>query len=124
MAAWVCTECTTTYSVGAPRCPHCGSTEHAEEGAEDMAKIRVHGGVSDANAEPEPKAGEDVSVGSSSETSSEKPESSPETSEQPSPSPAPTTGSRSKKAATAKARTARGTGGGQAADTSVADEEA
>lgn len=50
MAAWVCAECTTTYSVGAPRCPHCGSTEHTEEGQESMPKITVHGGPSIAGA--------------------------------------------------------------------------
>jgi RNA polymerase subunit RPABC4/transcription elongation factor Spt4 len=27
MAVWVCKGCTAAYSVGAPRCPQCGSTE-------------------------------------------------------------------------------------------------
>ena len=85
-----------------------------------MAKIRVHGGVSDANAEPEPEAGEDVSAGSSSSTSSEKEPTSGEPSETPDPSPAPTTGSRSAKGRTAK-RTARGTDGGQTEATSASD---
>ncbi|WP_159391136.1 hypothetical protein [Streptomyces viridochromogenes] len=30
MAGWTCAGCTTTYSVGAPRCPNCGSTERTE----------------------------------------------------------------------------------------------
>jgi hypothetical protein len=34
------------YSVGAARCPQCGSTEHVEEGQESMPKITVHGGPS------------------------------------------------------------------------------
>ncbi|MFJ8784965.1 SAP domain-containing protein [Streptomyces sp. NPDC102476] len=50
MAAWVCVECTTTFSVGAPRCPHCGSTTYTEQGVEDMPKITVHGGPSVAGA--------------------------------------------------------------------------
>lgn len=28
-----CTNCTTAYSVGAPRCPHCGSTDHTDDSA-------------------------------------------------------------------------------------------
>jgi hypothetical protein len=50
MALLVCTGCTTRYSVGAVRCPHCGSTEHVEEGQEQMPKITVHGGPSVAGA--------------------------------------------------------------------------
>lgn len=181
MAGWTCAGCTTVYSVGAAKCPQCGSTERTDrvggsvlpsvtvacgnnvclyEGRErrvylrtaapgvlelprpvcagcgldmptvtpwppveedSMAKIRVHGGVSDVNAEPEPEAGEDISAGTSSSTSSEKETSSPEQSETPDPSPAPTTGSRSAKGRTAK-RTARGTAGGQEDGTSAADE--
>lgn len=30
---WVCSECTTKYSVGARQCPQCGSTESHEDGA-------------------------------------------------------------------------------------------
>lgn len=33
MAALVCKDCTTTYSVGAPRCPQCGSKKSVEQGA-------------------------------------------------------------------------------------------
>lgn len=52
MASWVCLTCSTTYSVDAPACPHCGSAVYAEEGTEqaDMAKITVHGGASNAAA--------------------------------------------------------------------------
>ena len=141
MAGWTCAGCTTTYTVGAAKCPQCGSTERtdraggtvlpsvtvacgnevcqyegrerrvhlrtaapgvvevprlacagcgfdmptvrpwppvAESEDEDMAKIRVHGGVSDANAEPEPEEGEDVSASTSSSTSSEPEPSTPE----------------------------------------------
>lgn len=42
---WVCGDCTARYSVGAPRCPQCGSTNHQEDG---MAKISLHGGPSNA----------------------------------------------------------------------------
>lgn len=137
MAAWVCMECTTTYSVGASRCPHCGSTEYLEEGA--MPKITRHGGPTIAGAAvvggawssegdpdvwPEPEqeeGGEESSPGSSSSASDEKPSSEPEPSEQPSPSRARTTGSRSKKAATAKASSARSTDGGPETGTSAAD---
>jgi hypothetical protein len=83
-----------------------------------MAKVTVHGGPSNAAADDE--GGEDVSVGSSSETSSEKPESSPEQNGQPDRSPAPTTASRSGKARTVKS-TARSTGGGRTAGTSETD---
>lgn len=43
---WICEACTCRYSVGAPSCPQCGSTEYVEEGSEDMPKITVHGGPS------------------------------------------------------------------------------
>ena len=32
MALLVCTKCTTAYSVGAPRCPHCGNRKSVEQG--------------------------------------------------------------------------------------------
>ncbi|MFK0018197.1 hypothetical protein [Streptomyces sp. NPDC090798] len=126
MALWECAECTTKYSVGAPQCPQCDSVVRVNENTQpeeesEMAKVTVHGGASNAAAD-EQEAGEDVSAGNSSSTSSEKEPSSPEPSEQSSPSPARTTGSRSKKAGTDKASTARGTGGGQADGTSAADE--
>ena len=31
---WICQGCTAAYSVDAPRCPQCSSTEYLEEGAE------------------------------------------------------------------------------------------
>jgi hypothetical protein len=46
MAGWVCAECLTLYSVGAPRCPHCGTTEWYEEGT--VPKISRDGGPSNA----------------------------------------------------------------------------
>jgi len=36
---WICQSCTTAYSVGAPACPQCGSTEYAEEGAEVTPEV-------------------------------------------------------------------------------------
>jgi RNA polymerase subunit RPABC4/transcription elongation factor Spt4 len=30
---WICKDCTCGYSVGAPKCPHCGSKKYAEEGS-------------------------------------------------------------------------------------------
>ena len=50
MATWVCVGCTTVFSVGAPRCPHCGGTDHVEEGTDTMPKITVHEGPSVAGA--------------------------------------------------------------------------
>ena len=44
---WICDADGVAYSVGAPACPQCGSTEYHEEGS-DMAKISVHGGASNA----------------------------------------------------------------------------
>lgn len=52
---WICQSCTTAYSVGAPRCPHCGCEEYEE----NMAKISVHGGATDKTlpvVETEPEA--------------------------------------------------------------------
>lgn len=33
MSLLICDDCTTAYSVGAPKCPHCGSTYAYEQGA-------------------------------------------------------------------------------------------
>lgn len=30
---WICTDCTTAYSVGAPKCPQCASTTFVELGS-------------------------------------------------------------------------------------------
>lgn len=51
MAGWVCAECLTLYSVGAPRCPHCGNTEWYEEG--QVPKISRTGGPSNAALDAE-----------------------------------------------------------------------
>ncbi|MFF4600153.1 SAP domain-containing protein [Amycolatopsis sp. NPDC001319] len=50
MATWECRGCTAAYSVGAPRCPQCGANDPIKED-EQMAKITVHGGASDASLE-------------------------------------------------------------------------
>lgn len=58
MATWECRECTTAYAPGAPACPQCGTNdpvkeaEQLEKEREQMAKITVHGGPSNADAEP------------------------------------------------------------------------
>ena len=52
MALWTCQDCGAAYSVGAPLCPQCGSNDY-EEGADPMAKVTVHGGPSNASAEPD-----------------------------------------------------------------------
>jgi cell division septation protein DedD len=103
VALWVCTGCTCRYSVGAARCPECGSTKYVEEGAEDMAKISVHGGATNAAADDEAVevGGEESSpVGTTSSTSSEAEPSSQQTSEAARPSRARSAGSRSKRAQT------------------------
>lgn len=70
------------------------NTQPPEEG-DDMAKITVHGGASNAAAD-EAEGGEDVSAGTDSSTSSETDSSSSETSEQQRPSRARGAGSPSK----------------------------
>jgi hypothetical protein len=56
----ICLDCTTAFAVGVPRCPHCGSERHAEQGSaaalgvhastsfeeDHMPKITRHGGPS------------------------------------------------------------------------------
>ncbi len=191
MAGWTCAGCTTTYTVGAAKCPQCGSSERTDrpggtvlpsvtvacgnaacryEGRErrvhlrtaapgvvevprlacagcgfdmptvtpwppvtdsedtEVPKITVHGGASNADAEPEAGAveetvdsegGEDVSAGSSSSTSSEKEPSSPETSESESPKRARKTVSRSVKGRSeTPGSSADSAGGGQTEATS------
>jgi hypothetical protein len=112
MALWECAECTTKYAVGLPECPQCGSvirvneiTQKPEEGAEDMAKITLHGGPSNAAAD-EAEGGEDTSPGTSSSTSSEKAKNSPEQSEKQARSRARGTGSRSNRGQTEQDDTA------------------
>lgn len=128
MALWICTDCTSRYSVGAVRCPQCGGSDHVEEG-QNMPKITVHGGPSIAGASvtggswsdegdpdvwpeqpAEEEGGEESSPGNSSSTSAETPPSDTEPSEKPTRSPARKTASRSKKARTASS-SARSTDG-------------
>lgn len=47
---WVCKGCTAKYSVDAQHCPQCGSTDYRED-EEDMPKITLLGGPSNAAAE-------------------------------------------------------------------------
>ena len=131
MALNECADCTTAFAVGLPRCPHCRSTDFAEQG-QDMPKITEHGGATNARAEvtlnggvrmagewePEPppvdnpdeqtEGSEPSSAGSSSQTSSETPPNKPEPSEPDPPKPARATASRSRKARTGSS-TASGT---------------
>ena len=122
MTLWVCTDCTTVYTVGAPCCPHCRSTEHVEQG-EPMPKITRCGGPTiagaatatpaaaapvpdpiirtDAQLTDKPEGGEESSPGSSSSASTETQPTPSEPSEQPLPKRAPRTGSRSGKGRTA-----------------------
>ena len=46
----ICNRCGTKYSVGAPYCPQCTSTDFREEG-DDMPKISREGGPSNAGAD-------------------------------------------------------------------------
>jgi hypothetical protein len=141
MALWACTNCTARYSVGAPRCPQCGSTDHVEEGSQDMApKVTVHGGPSIAGedvvvegengrelvpkseADPdkvvaeENEGGEGVSAGNSSKPSSTTPSTTRATSGPQTPSPAPKTGSRSGKGQKSTQDSSAATAGGGPAD--------
>lgn len=86
MALWVCVGCSTAYSVGAPACPHCGSTDSYEEGS--LPKISVHGGATNAAddpaptpavaaAVPVPAAAEDAPTEAAEETTAETPEPAP-----------------------------------------------
>ena len=151
MALRVCTGCTTKYAVGLAKCPHCGSTDHVEDG-QPMPKITEHGGPSSVTAGPgetgymppadealpaepvaeeelavEPESvneegGEESSPGSSSSASIETPQPSSEPSEPPTLSPAPTTVSRSRKGRTGS-RSASSTAGDQETGTSAPDTE-
>ena len=116
MTLWVCQSCTASYSVGASRCPQCGSDNYLEEGQE-MAKANAASGTTYYVAEGAPvpdelhpdvrlvgpgapaatEEGEQPSDGNSSSTSTEQPQTSGEPSS-PSPrKPAPTTEPSSKK---------------------------
>ncbi|MEU2730112.1 hypothetical protein ABZ650_20585 [Streptomyces griseoviridis] len=130
MATWQCAECTAVYSVGALKCPECGSTVRVNDATQpreeeqDMAKVTVHGGPSIEGFHVDPETsevtpietevGEDVSAGSSFSTSPEKDDGSQKTSEQQNPKPARSAGSRSAKAGTGRGSSAGGTDGGPA----------
>lgn len=138
MALSVCTGCTTKYAVGLPKCPHCGSADHVEDG-QPMPKITAHGGPSDKTLtdepdtadvdvpelapapadepEPEVEGGEETSPGTSSSTSTETPEPKSEPSSKPAQLPARKTASRSKKGQT-DSSSAPSTDGGQTEATS------
>jgi len=47
----ICNRCGTKYSVGAPYCPQCTSTDFREEG-DDVPKISKEDGPSNAGADP------------------------------------------------------------------------
>jgi hypothetical protein len=107
MALWVCKGCTAAYSVGAPRCPQCGSTDHAEEEEQNMPKITVTGGPSIAGItgswgdEPDTdEGGEESSPSNSSSPSQTKHDSEPETSSSGTSKRARTTGNRGGRART------------------------
>jgi hypothetical protein len=67
MALWECGECTTRYAVGAPKCPQCGSTVRVNENTQppeedEMAKITVHGGATNAAFQEDPGTGEPMTA--------------------------------------------------------------
>lgn len=100
------------------RCAGCGAAmTRIEEGAQDMPKITVHGGATNA---ADQSTEEESSPGTSSSTSSEKEPNSPKTSEPAAPSPARTTANRSKKARTGSS-SAGSTAGDPTAPTSDDD---
>lgn len=121
MTLWVCKKDRVKYSVGAPGCPECGTTEYWEEG--EVPKITKAGNVShegvipehdaalrpdeqndnetsDARRRRDKEGGEQASHGNSSSTSESKPETKQLTGEPKGQSPAPTTESHSSKTPT------------------------
>jgi predicted nucleic acid-binding Zn-ribbon protein len=62
MSLWVCDPdrggCTTRYSVGAPRCPHCGQTAAYELGDEQHRNVRDTDAEQEADQLAEPPAGD------------------------------------------------------------------
>jgi hypothetical protein len=140
MAVWVCRDCTAAYSVGAPKCPQCGSTDYIGEEEQNMPKITVAGGPSIAgvtggwsdhdtedqwpaqDAGQDEEGGEESSPGDSSSQSETKPSRTPETSSSGGSKRARTTGSRGGQGRTGSS-TARSTGSGQTARTSETDSD-
>lgn len=108
------------------RCAGCGRqmTSVPKEEPQDMPKITVHGGptnAADETPEEEPSPTPEA-PGTSSSTSSEKEPSSPKTNGSEDPSPAPTTANRSKRARTGSS-SAKSTAGGPTAPTSDTDDK-
>ncbi len=57
MSTWECRSCTAAYAPGAPGCPQCGTNDPIDEAEQlrrenEMPKITVHSGPSNADAEP------------------------------------------------------------------------
>jgi N-acetylmuramoyl-L-alanine amidase CwlA len=127
MALWHCAECTASYSVGAPRCPECGSVVRVNEATQleeedkDMAKVTVHGGPSNEAADNAEGSEQPSADGSNSSASSETEPTTPEQSETKPPLPARKTASRSKKAQTGNSSAARTDGGPEAATSASND---
>ncbi len=103
MTLWVCGNCTARYAIGVDHCPQCSfSARYGAEEGTDMARITVHGGVTDQNAE----GSEDLSPGSNSETLPEK----PQTASVPSESAAPSLAGKTESHSATPARTGKGSG--------------
>jgi hypothetical protein len=79
MSLWVCAACTTAYSAGAPRCPHCAGTDYSEEG-QPVGKISKHAGATVVGEVPEPEPASEV-------TPVPEPEPVPEVEAEPEPAP-------------------------------------
>lgn len=47
----ICCDCTTAYSVGAPKCPQCGSTSFVEQGSPEHLALLA---PAPAKAKPKP----------------------------------------------------------------------
>ena len=55
---WICQGCTAAFSVGAPKCPHCGGTVFREQGDEDgPVRSTVTGEPVEAKAAAKPAGG-------------------------------------------------------------------
>jgi hypothetical protein len=50
---WECLSCGCIYAVGLTKCPHCLGITYKIAGEQNMPKITVHGGPSNADAERE-----------------------------------------------------------------------